>query len=73
MPESTTAIVGVAAEVPLAQNFWTPVTKGQRCLFERPARVTGASYVIDWTWPLRSSVRIWLPVRRAATPLIEVN
>ena len=35
MPESTTAIVGVAAEVPLTQNFWAPETKGQRCLFER--------------------------------------
>jgi hypothetical protein len=26
MPESTTAIVGVATEVPFAQNFWTPET-----------------------------------------------
>jgi hypothetical protein len=72
MPESTTAIVGVAAEDPPAQNCCTPETNGQRCLFERPpARTTGESYVIESTWPLRASARIWLPVRRAATPLME--
>ena len=61
MPESTIAIVGVAAEVPLDQNFWTPETNGQRCLFERlPASCIGASVVIaamPFFWAMRRTWR----------------
>jgi hypothetical protein len=74
MPESTTAIVGVAAEVPFAQNFWTPETKGQRCLFERlPASCTGESVVIAAMPFFETRWRIWAPVRFAATPFTEMN
>ncbi len=71
MPESTMAIVGVATEDPPDQNFWTPDTKGQRCLLESPVRTTGASVVID-SMPLRrASVRICRPVSCAAVALIN--
>ena len=74
MPESTTAIVGVAAEVPFAQNFWTPETKGQRCLFEKlPASCTGESVVIAAMPFFEARWRIWAPVRFAATPFTEAN
>src|ERR1044072_6552580 len=74
IPESTMAIVGVAADIPFAQNFWTPETKGQRCLLESvPASWIWESVVIAAIPVFCASLTICAPVRLAATPLTEEN
>src|SRR5215211_6028807 len=73
-PSRRRRVVGVAAELPLAQNFWTPETNGQRCLFERPpANCTGESVVIAEMPMFETRWTIWAPVRFAATPFTEAN